>query len=365
MHKYALIAIFTLACIGSCKEKDTPVEDAGIPVFSISGTANNAPVSISAGVNNFYMSTAFDKTTNNLYIFKGELKRNNCIGCGPALSISFRNYTTSAAFTIDSSITTGDYPYFDQRNPIETYYRLHCYSSASGIGAPAISWDFGNNRFSTDPNPVLTFPVAGVYPITCTAVFPASCFSELKQPVHLTPSRVGKTTDFTVNYPDTHTLLFNSIPVDPNALVSWDFGDGKTAQGAIVKHSYSTGAMYKVCMQYIKGTDTMSLCKNVNTLDITKCKANFSFLSAFIIDSLHLSHVVVEWKDANGILYSSGNTTQTTASNFKVMEVGEYERNELGQKTRKIKVLFTCSVSDGTNTLELKNVSGTFAVAYP
>lgn len=365
MHKYALIAILSLVCIGGCTEKETPPEIVDLPVFNISGSANDVPVSLSAGVNGYYMSTNFDKAANNIYIFKGELKRNDCNGCGPSLSIYFRNYTTNPSFSIDSSLASGNYLYYDQRNPIETYYQLHCYSSATGIGSAAISWNFGNNRFSTEANPVVTFPMAGIYPITCSGVFPSSCFNELNQPVFLTPTRVGKTTDFSINYPDTHTLLFNSIPVDANAKVSWDFGDGQTAQGPIVKHIYTSGAMYKVCMVYIKGTDTMQLCKNVNTLDITKCKTNFNFTSALITDSLHLSHIVVEWKDANGIVYSSGNTTQNNTSNFKVLDVGEYNKNELGQKTRKITVLFTCSVSNGTNTVELKNITGTFAVAYP
>lgn len=365
MQKYALIAILSLVSFGGCKEKETPPDITALPVFTISGLVNNVPLNLNAGVNGYYMSTSFDMAANNIYIFKGELKRNDCNGCGPSLSVYFRNYTSNPLFTMDSAIVKGDYPYYDQRNPIETYYKLHCYSSASGIGNAAISWNFGNNRFSTESNPIVAFPVAGIYPITCTAVFPGGCFSELNQPVFLTPTRVGKTTDFTVNYPDTFTLLFNSIPVDPNAKVSWDFGDGQTAQGPIVQHTYTSGAMYKVCMEVIKGPDTMQLCKNVNTLDITKCKNNFSFNSELITDSLHLSHVVVEWKDANGIVYSSGNTAQNTASSFKVIAVGEYDKNELGQKTRKITALFNCSVSNGTSTIELKNVTGTFAVAYP
>ncbi|MES2779110.1 MAG: PKD domain-containing protein [Bacteroidota bacterium] len=365
MHKYALIAILSLACISSCIEKEPPMEESGVPVFSISGMANGIPVQLSAGVNNYYMSTGFTKESYDLHVFKGALKPNGCATCGPALNIYVRNYTTRFPYSIDSAITIGHYPYFDQRNPIESHYQLSCYSNAVGTGTPAISWDFGNNRFSTETNPVVIFPVAGIYPITCTAVFPGGCFSELNQPVYLTPSRVGKTTNFTINYPDTLSLLFNSIPVNPNAIVSWDFGDGNIAQGSIVQHTYTTGGMYKVCMEYITGSDTMQLCKNVNTLDISKCKTNFSFTSELITDSLHLSHVVVEWIDTNGVLYSSGNLTQSSASNFEVTGVGEYQVNELGQRTRKLTILLNCSVSNGVQTIELKNITGTFAIAYP
>jgi hypothetical protein len=365
MHKYALIAIFCLACIVGCKDQNHAVEDPETPVFSLSGLANTIPLRLDAGVNNYYLYTTFSKEANNVYVFGGQLRPKDCAACGPSLAISFRNYTTSTSFPIDSAIVVGDYPYYDTRNPVETYYRLWCYSSAAGIGPAAISWNFGNNRFSSEPNPIVTFPLSGIYPITCSAVFPGGCFSELVQPIFLTPTRVGKTIDFSVNYPDTYTVLFNSIPVDPNARVSWDFGDGQTALGTIAKHTFATGAMYKVCMEYIKGTDTMQLCKNVNTLDITKCKNNFTYRSELIIDSLHLSHVVVEWKDENGIMYSSGLATQNVSNTFKVLSVKEYLPNEQGQKTRMITVQFSCSVSNGTNTIALNNITGTFAVAYP
>lgn len=364
MHKYALIAIFYLAGLFSCKENDPPITDTKGPVFTFSGKANGVTVGFSAGLDNYYMSTSFELGSSNIYVFKGDLSRTDCSACGPSLSISFRNYTNQFPFNIDSSVTIGQYEFMNQLTPIETYYRLHCYSSATGIGTPSISWDFGNNRFSTESNPIVEFPVSGIFPISCMAVFPG-CFSELNQPVFLTPSRVGKSTNFTINYTDTHTLLFNSIPVANNANITWDFGDSNTAEGTIVKHTYTLSGIYKVCMQFIDGTDTMQLCKNVNTLDVTKCKVNYNFTSELITDSLHLSHVLVEWKNDLGEWYSSGAVEQPANSKFTVINVSDYQPNEKGGKTRKISILFSCLVSNGNQTIELKDVTTTIAVAYP
>jgi hypothetical protein len=212
---------------------------------------------------------------------------------------------------------------------------------------------------------VVTFPVSGVYSVACTALFPGGCFSDLTQPIYLTPERVGKSADFTINYTDSFTVLLNGIPVNPSATVKWDLGDGNTTTGTIIKHSYVSGGIYKVCMEYINGKDTQQFCKNVNTLNVNKCKVNYSYITERIVDSLHLSHVVVEWRDAEGNLYSSGKMDQPQTSEFKVLDVEEYALNESGQKTRKLTVQFSCWVSNGFRNIELKNVSGTFAIAHP
>lgn len=364
MYKYALVAILSLVFFSGCKEKNNPEGETGTPVFSVSGYANAIPVAFSAGVNDYYMSTSYSRDSLDIYVFNGNLSRRDCSSCGPALSISFRNYTRSYPFDRDSALMIGARDFVSQLNPVATYYLLHCYSTSSGTGAPNISWNFGNNRFSTDPNPIVNFPVSGVYPISCTALYPG-CFSELNQPIFLTPSRVGKYTDFSVNYPDTHTLLFNSIPVSNTARVSWDFGDGETGLGTIVKHTYVIPGIYKVCMQYISGTDTMQLCKNVNTLDFNRCKVNYHFTSELITDSLHFNDVLIEWKDERGKTYSSGAINQPQSSTFKTLEVSDYQLNEKGEKTRKLKVVFSCAVSDGVNTIQLTDIIATIAVAYP
>lgn len=364
MCRYALAAILSLVLLSGCKEKNNPEGETGSPVFSVSGTANGIPVTFSAGVNDYYMSTSYSRDSLDIYVFKGLLSRRDCSRCGPSLSISFRNYTHSYPFNKDSALFAGTREFVSQLNPVETYYLLRCYSSFSGTKTPAISWDFGNSRYSTDPNPVVNFPTSGIYNITCSAIYPG-CYSELNQPIFLTPTRVGKSTDFSVNYPDTHIVLLNSIPVSNTASVTWDFGDGQTGLGTIIKHTYSTPGMYKVCMQYVLGLDTMQLCKNVNTLDFNRCKVNYRFTSELITDSLHFNDVLVEWRDDKGILYSSGAVHQPQSSLFKILEVSDYQLNEKGEKTRKLKVMFTCLVSDGLNTVQLTDINATIAVAYP
>lgn len=109
----------------------------------------------------------------------------------------------------------------------------------------------------------------------------------------------------------------------------------------------------------------MQYCKNVNTLDVTACKANYRFNSSLTIDSLNLSKVIVEWKNEAGIIYSSANTRQGPQSSFRIIDAKNYTVNEKGQRTRQLTVQFNCTVSNGTATIELSNMHATIAVAYP
>jgi PKD repeat protein len=354
-----------LIVLAACKRGEEPIEQIGTPVFSVSGTIDGAPVNLTAGINNYFLFTNFSSDKRDITLFSGTLGPQQCEGCAPSLSIDIRNYTAASTYTIDSVDHQPRYFFYNTQKDIEPYYQLSCQAQPVGTGTPIISWDFGNNRYSGETNPVAKFEQAGIYNVIGSAVFPSNCFSVLSQPIYLTPTRVGKHTNFTVNYPDTHTLLFNSLPVDASALVNWDFGDGQQATGTIVAHTYATRGLYKVRMQYQKGSDTMVFCKNVNTLDFTSCTHNFDFRTAFVVDSLHLSHVVVKWRDASGTLYSSAGVEQPDYSYFKITEASDYVANEKGNPTRKYTFETTCRAANGTKVIELKKVKGIFGYAYP
>ncbi len=357
--------ILILIWVTACKRGEEPIEQIGTPVFSMAGTIDGANVNLTAGINNYFLFTQYTFDPRGVGIFNGTLAPQPCANCGPSLSIDIRNYTKGIPVIPDSIDHQPNYFFYNSGKDIESYYQLSCVAQPSGSGTPLISWDFGNNRYSGETNPVVKFDQPGLYTVVGAAVFPSNCFSVLSQPIYLTPTRVGKYTNFTVNYPDTHTLLFNSLPVDAAAHVTWDFGDGQQTTGSIVSHTYANRGLYKVRMEYQKGNDTMVFCKNVNTLDFASCKHNYDYRTAFIVDSLHLSHVVIKWRDANGTVYSSAGLEQPSSSYFTITEASEYIPNELGNPTRKYSFELTCRATNGIRTIELKKVKGVMGYAYP
>jgi PKD repeat protein len=365
MPKYCLIICLWLLW-GGCKEKEEPEEQTGTPVFGVTGDFDGSSIKLTGGVNKYYMATDFLTDPYSIYVFGGELKKDNCTACGPSLKISVRNYTLNFPFTIDSSDIAGNYSYYNTLSALDTFYTVEYTAIPFGLGNASVTWDFGNAIFYAGEKTTIRYEDHGIYNISGTASFASNnCSSTLSQPVFLTPTRVGKHIDFNINYIDTLNLMFNSIPIDENAAVSWNFGDGNTSTGTIVTHQYTTTGLYKVCMMYIKGSDTMQYCKQVNTLDYTGCKSNYTFKSALFVDSLNLSKVIIDWKDEAGIKYSSANIKQPSTSSFKILSATNYGLNEKGQRTRQLEVQFSCIVSNGTTTHELKNMQGTIAVAYP
>lgn len=366
MRPFVFVLLVSASMVlSNCKPKEEPKDEIGNPVFRVEGSIDGAPLNVAAGFDNYFMFTSFSQDQFGVYQFVGNLSKQNCQQCAGSFKITIRNYMKQQPGDADSIDLPGEYPYFNNQQLIEQYYELACRANPYGDGVASVSWDFGNGKFSTAYNPTARFYKEGIYPIFCSSVFPNGCFSVLSQPIYLTPTRVGKTIDFNLNHIDSQTVLLNSIPVNRQAQVKWDFGDGNTANGSIVNHAYANKGLYKVCMEYITGTDTVQFCKNVNTRNFTDCKSNFYFDSKFVSDSLQYSKVTVEWTGGDGTVYSSANTEQPSSSVFTIFEATDYTPNNAGNKTRKYRFNLNCKASNGISTLDLKNINGWFGYAYP
>jgi hypothetical protein len=368
MRLFLLFLVSTILSITlqRCNPKPDPDPKEGNPVFSASGLAGGTSILLTAGINNFFLATSHTLSTQNVLEYSGHLGNMACTNCGPALTVKIRNYKTGISNIIIDSVFTQRFTFMDTRTPKQLFYLLSCQSIPFGAGQPQFGWDFGSARFSNVSNPNLSFRKEGVYPISCTMVYPTGCFSQLIQNIHLTPSRVGKHTDFTVNYVDTYTVLVNSIPVNNSAQVLWNWGDQTaTSTGTIATHRFSSKGLYKVCMEYVYNGDTMEFCKNINTLNFTNCKANFSYKTSLFIDSLFLSQVVIEWTDEAGNVYSSGLIDQPDWSQFIVHSYSPFQPNEKGEPTYRFTASIDCLVSNGTQQIELRNLKTDFAVSLP
>src|SRR5688572_10212821 len=110
MHKRSGQMIFLVATAmvllltNACKKIEDPVENTGTPVFSLSGTIDGSPLSITAGQNDYYLFTSYSLDSM-VYQFSGTFKR-TCTQCKEALHISILNYKTASSvfeFNMDSS----------------------------------------------------------------------------------------------------------------------------------------------------------------------------------------------------------------------------------------------------------------------
>ena len=116
------------------------------------------------------------------------------------------------------------------------------------IGADTWNWDFGDGNTSTLQNPVHTYASTGVYNVTLVVHNNTTGCDDTKTS---TVTVVIEKADFAAS----DTVICKNTNVDFNAtgsnpanvtLYNWDFGDGLTANGFNVSHSYTQAGSYTV-----------------------------------------------------------------------------------------------------------------------
>lgn len=363
MNRYILYLFILI--VASCQPEKEPEDEllTPEPVFYARGLVNGEPINLQAGIGNYYMDASV-RTDSGVTVFTGNLQNKDCSSCGPSLRFTMRNYTSGTAYSIDSALQPQLYEYYDPTVTFKTYYDAEFVSQSQGSGSKTSEWDFGNGETFSGDVLKRRFNETGVYTVTHRNVFSSGCNSEIGQQVHIPSAMNGAYFDFNINYLGDTGILFNTLPVDETADVTWDFGDGTTGTGSITRHDYDTPGTYKVCVLIDQAPDDIRHCKNVNTQNHTACISNFSYKVTTVNDSLQLSNVVVEWRDEGGRLYTSSGLKQPATAAFRIIEKSAYEPNEKGERTMKVKVKFTCQVSDGTRTIELKDIEAVIALAY-
>lgn len=135
------------------------------------------------------------------------------------------------------------------------------------------SWDFGNNKTSTDPNPTHLYDSAGYYMVKLSIKTDSGCISSTYNLVN-------------INMPDTFIVRFGydekdydrkagGYPVDfvgagsgDQARLRWEFGDDSTnTTSTTPTHVYAEPGIYNVCVTYADPVtgDSATFCQEVST----------------------------------------------------------------------------------------------------
>jgi hypothetical protein len=140
--------------------------------------------------------------------------------------------------------------YYFQYNPSDPY--TFAFENMSMGNYTEVSWDFGDSTYSNEMYPIHTFPGEGTYYVCLTISDGMECYSTYCEFVYtigsgndcesfiLPTNMYGLTVDFegyTVSQYETE--------------YTWEFGDGVTATGQYVSHTYPSPGMYTVFLQTI------------------------------------------------------------------------------------------------------------------
>jgi PKD repeat protein len=360
------VMILLLAGAVSCKKKEYPdsatTNDA---VFFFNGSVSDNPVSVAAGINDYYMYSSYKQDSNGVYSFTGNLRKTDCTdNCPLSLSISLRDskQLPMGSLTTADTFTPGDYTFADN-NPEYKVTFLRSYN-----GNPAsYHWDYGDG--STGDSTTHIYKKSGAYKVSLTIKDVNGYVSSISNTVKVgLPANACRAEITALNLPNGNVVTFAQSSSGQGTLsYLWNFGDGTFSTAANPgAHTYAIAGAYPVSLRVTDANSevTYAYYNVITQSDLASRAPNFRVGSISSIQPLNLSTASFSWTDPSGITYRSDRVTQPSSSYFKVVSVGDYSPNEKGEKTKKVKVNLSCRLSDGINTITLNNAVAVICVAY-
>lgn len=369
MKIHVLFVLFIALFLNACNKKKLPPKDEEPePVFYFKCDIGGFPVDIEAGVSAYYMKSAYYKDSNDVYIFKGELKQKECNdNCGFGLTVLISDYKVSNNNTmnIDSTFVPRIYQYNDA--VIEPLSYIGTFAPRQIMQNCSYKWSFSDGPIWNATNCSRTLKANTKY--TATLSGKSSSFGEV---VHSNVYRVGNPVQTNVNVSriapyTTFSYLFstpNITGVQPLTYY-WDFGDGNHSTFSSPTHDYSSSGLYTTKLTVIDANDdTCESFYQVPAFDGSFGESNFSAYFTPIPNTNALSTITILVNDPKGAIYSSHPTNQPEKSNFEIVSVENYQAVDNNMPFKKIKIRFNCTVYNGANSIEIKDGEAVIALTY-
>lgn len=365
------IIVLILIATVSCKKKEYPESTKeGSPVFNCAMTVDGTPIALSAGVDNYYMYSSYQQDSNNVYGFTAKLKQTDCNNCPNSLEIRINDFKVSASngpAQIDSALLPGNYNYL--QSTAASFYEAQFQSSYNKTAA-SYFWNFGDGTTSTLANPTHVYKRSGNYKVNLNINGTSSCVSSASNFENIGIFNYKFRTLINEDSSMGNLINFSSINsqgVGPYQYL-WNFGDGSTSTLASPSHNYQHTGSYPVTLRVtdIYNGDIAYAKYNVVTQsDLSSCAANYTLNAVnYSPNTLGLSNIVVNWTDANGVVYSSKSPLQPLSSYFTIVSTESFQNNDNNQMTKKLHVKFTCTLYNGASSILLSNADAIICVAY-
>lgn len=359
------VMILLLAGAVSCKKKEYPdsvtTNDA---VFYFNGSLSDSLVSLAAGVNDYYMYSSYRQDSDGVYNFIGNLRKVGCSGnCPVSLTIGLRDskQLPMGSVTTADTFTPGDYPFADT----SPEYRVDFQRSYVGTMA-SYQWNYGDGSTGTDDFHV--YKKSGTYKVSLSVKDVNGYVSSITNTVKAGLPANACRAEISVTNMSGNTVTFAQTSSGQGTLkYLWNFGDGTLSYAANpTPHTYIIPGAYPVSLKVVDENNevTYAYYNVITQTDPASRAPNFRVSSISSVDALNLSGASFSWTDPSGNTYRSDRITQPLSSRFKIISVEDYSPNEKGERTKKVKVNLSCTLSDGVNTLTLNNATAVVCVAY-
>lgn len=383
MKRYIILLIVVLLYGCTREEIKIPQAYIGEPIFIIDAILDNEPLNFKAGIENYYLFTEWEKDLDGIYTYVGRFEKdNNCTGdCIENIQFEIRDISVENNLTfINQTITLGNLPFKDNTTLVEDITQVQ-YELETDVEEPEqIIWRYQENtslappfrKFNTE-KPIFNFKNTVIYDVESSVRNNDNLTASLLRP--FSHEQVYDCTiDYTVKQLQNGQLELDAIPnsssnidgyiwlYDLNLSVEPTFTITPLDDPSIfctLTANYANGCFAELTRTFKQGEDGVFDYINVNhQREVRKVIEDGT--------QLHLGTFALQYTDVDGTIFRSDFQNQPNSSFVEVLEVEEYERNEKGQKTKKVVLKFNCTLfgNDGSEK-NVKSDSTILAVAYP
>ena len=377
-NRLTYLALFAIVFIAfGCKKLEPPVVPDDAPDFALDFFIGSQDTSFAAGVNDYYMFSDFEKSSEGLHAFTGELRNINCEeDCPNSLKIKIYDFefAPNSSIDINESISSNiDYEFAIAGEEEDTTYVMNFIPDlpVEATGNYEHIWTIDNETFAQE-----TVEISKEDPFladACLEIVDASnmCSGNICKDIRFNQNFEGECfaqliiADTLLGLDSVRLTVETSDGLLPNDIL-WSTGETTDTIGVNTLGAYSFTGNSSTCPIVGAGQLNGNLTQPQNAFFCTPdFQTTFDREIMPIAEAL-IAKVVIEYIDENGIFYSSLNNLGGGFSNFRVNSIAPYDRNERDQATVILSINFsTTVVSEEGFALEIVEGQGTIGVAYP
>ncbi|GAB4498733.1 MAG: hypothetical protein OHK0019_34570 [Saprospiraceae bacterium] len=349
-------------CWTACKKAEPlPPPVSEDPVFRVTYNQDStASQTVTSGQNSVYLFTDFEE--NDFVLCTGSFSKEDCPdgNCPGSLTFIFKSLKTDD-FQPNTVFHLGSFVFENILSGSADTTFLATFSVLPNSGYNSFSWDIDSTfagagasiqqEFQDDSPRIVRFTAQKTSGLTSTVFRKVS----LTTPGASFPSVAIKIEGDSLAY-----QLTAVIAGPPAASLLWSTGD--TLE--MFSPNFLDSA-YSVIVGDFFGNFTEARLQQLSPNDLPVQTAGFTYSVQPIIVQGQPGEIIIQWVDAQGRIWRSDREQQPPGAVFELLESEDYEQNERGQDTRKMKVLFDCVLFDEQGNSLPFSGTGVIAVAHP
>ncbi len=364
----SLLCVILAACSKEAGHTDQYVDNHR---FFLKGEVNGEPFDIKAGEDDYFLETSYSRD-NGIVIMEGTLARTTEPNRN-AFSIKIRGAEVSSSqtqFLVDENIVEKNYAFRDKSgfNSQPEKYEISFFGDTT-LANLEYTWTFPDGSYSNDQSPTRTVDINSYvdFPVSMQTSQNGGCQSLVTHYVNLADDCDGT---FRMEIPSTGSMYKTEVKTWAGDIdrAEW-FLDGNQVYPNFFNEidiNQVPGASVLSCDILFKDGCTKRIERDLSVTNYNPCVTDmwYSKNKPVIFNPNQYSTIEIEYYDSAGELYSS--YYSNVEGEFKIVSTSPFQQNENGQSTiRFFMELDVMLKNDQGETLSLKNVFGTLAVAHP